>query len=157
MKTDLIKSIIALRAAVSFLGEKKAWWNSEFHKASAEEFLKWVFPKLTNSQFSCSNIVTRNFTDNEVGANYYHLFRLPMSIEELINNTEKSMAIHSFESEEQALKSLKELSLDLATDRRDGPKNIGSADKMDGDLLQVFAAEYRYAFENDYKVHPYLN
>tara|TARA_B110000902_G_C14242367_1_gene562924 strand:+ start:415 stop:888 length:474 start_codon:yes stop_codon:yes gene_type:complete len=157
MKIELIHNIIDLRAAVSFLGEKKTWWNSKFHDSSSKDFLTYIFPKSKNTQFSCSNISTRNFTDNEVGANYYHLFRLPMSVEELVNNNEKSMIINSIESVENALQSLKELAANLSSDGKGGPKNIGSVDQMDNELLQVFAAEYLNAFENNYQVHPYLN
>lgn len=157
MKIELINNIINLRAAVSFLGEKKSWWNSKFHDSSSKDFLAYIFPKSENTQFSCSNVSSRHFTDNEVGANYYHLFRLPMSVEELVDNNEKSATIHSFESEENAKQSLKELATNLSSDGKGGPKNIGSSDQLDNELLQVFAAEYLHAFENDYQVHPYLN
>ena len=157
MKTELINNIIDLRAAVSFLGEKKSWWNSKFHDSSSREFLAYIFPKSENTQFSCSNVSSRHFTDNEVGANYYHLFRLPMTVEELVNNNEKNRSVDSFESEENAKQSLKELATNLSVDSKGGPKNIGSSDQLDNELLQVFAAEYLNAFENDYQVHPYLN
>tara|TARA_B110000046_G_scaffold178415_1_gene206278 strand:- start:1065 stop:1538 length:474 start_codon:yes stop_codon:yes gene_type:complete len=157
MKIDLINNIIDLRAAVSFLGEKKSWWNSNFHDSSSKDFLTYILPKSKNTQFSCSNVSSRHFTDNEVGANYYHLFRLPMSVEELVDNNEKSATIHSFESEENAKQSLMELATNLSVDSKGGPKNIGSSDQLDNELLQVFAAEYLNAFENDYQVHPYLN
>jgi hypothetical protein len=157
MKTELINNIIDLRAAVSFLGEKKTWWNSKFHDSSSKDFLAYIFPKSENMQFSCSNVSSRHFTDNEVGANYYHLFRLPMTVEELVNNNEKNRSVDSFESEENAKQSLKELATNLSVDSKGGPKNIGSSDQLDNELLQVFAAEYLNAFENDYQVHPYLN
>ena len=157
MKTELINNIIDLRAAVSFLGEKKSWWNSKFHDSSSKDFLAYIFPKSGNTQFSCSNVSSRHFTDNEVGANYYHLFRLPMSVEELVNNNEKNRSVDSFESEENAKQSLKELATNISVDSKGGPKNIGSSDQLDNELLQVFAAEYLNAFENDYQVHPYLN
>ena len=157
MKIELINRIIDLRAAVSFLGEKKSWWNSKFHDSSSKDFLTYIFPKSTNTQFSCANISSRHFTDNEVGANYYHLFRLPMSVEELVDNNKKSATIHSFESEEDAMNSLKELAANLSADSNGGPKNIGSADQINEDVIQVFASEYLNAFKNDYQVHPYLN
>ena len=45
----------------------------------------------------------------------------------------------------------------LSVDKNPGPKNIGTSDKVNTDLLQVFAAEYHAAFKNGFQVHPYLN
>ena len=157
MKTDLIQSIIDLRAAVSFLGEKKSWWNSNFHDASSKDFLDYIFPKSLNSQFSSASISTRKLIDKEVGANYYHLFRLPLTIEESINNRIKVKEINQFQSEEEALRVLKEKALSLTSDGNGGPKNIGTVAEINEDVMNVFSAEYLSAFQNDYKVHPYLN
>ena len=157
MKEQFIRDLLKLRFVVGYLIEDKKWWNTNFHKSSSKDFLTYIFPKSKNTQFSCSNIPTRNFIDNEVGANYYHLFRLPVAMEELIHNAAKNMDIHSFEPEENALQLLKKLAANLSVDDKGGPKNIGSSDQMDNDILEVFAAEYLNAFENDYQVHPYLN
>ena len=157
MKNNIVDDIIDLRAAVSFLGEKYSWWNSNFHDPSSKDFLAYIFPKSSNTQFICSCISTRNYIDNEVGANYYHLFRLPMTIEELISNRAKSTRIRSYDSKEEAVQVLREKALDLPTDQKEGPKYIGSVDNLNEDLIQVLSVEYLTAFQNDYKVHPYLN
>jgi hypothetical protein len=157
MKTDLIKTIIDLRAIVSYVGEKKQWWNSNFHDSSSKDFLDYIFPKSTNTQFNCSSVSTRNFLDNQVGANYYHLFRLPMSVEELIAKKGVSNGVEQFTSEDDAMSLLTKLADGLSTDGNSGPKNIGSIDQFEKETLQVFAAEYKKAFENNFQVHPYLN
>lgn len=157
MKTEIIKNIIDLRAAVSFLGEKYSWWNSNFYDPSSKDFLAYIFPKSSNTQFICSCISTRDYIDNEVGANFYHLFRLPMSVEELIKDNAKSIQINPYNFEEDALQTLKEKAINLSSDGKGGPKNIGSIDRINEDLIQVFSVEYLTAFLNDYKVHPYLN
>ncbi len=156
MKTDIINNIIDLRAAVSFLGEKKSWWNSNFHDSSSVDFLTYIFPKALNTQFLCSCISTRNYIDNEVGANYYHLFRLPMTVEEQISNTAKVANIKLYKREEEALLLLKTKTRELFSDGKGGPKNIGSIDEINEDIIQAFSVEYLSAFKNDYKVHPYL-
>lgn len=157
MKTEIINNIINLRAAISFLGEKKSWWNSNFHDSSSEDFLTYIFPKSSNTQFFCSCISARNYIDNEVGANFYHLFRLPMTVEELTSNKAKIYDNISYKSEEEAINTLKEKAMNLSSDGKGGPKNIGSIDQINEDMIQVFSVEYLTAFENDYKVHPYLN
>ena len=69
------KSITELRLIVAYLGEKKSWWNTMFFDSSSKDFLSYIFPKSKNTQFNCSIISTRDHIDNQVGANYYHLFR----------------------------------------------------------------------------------
>lgn len=156
LKTELTKKIIQLRGAVSFLGEKKSWWNTKFHESSSLDFLVYIFPKSVNAQFLCSNIAIRRIVDNKVGANYYHLFRLPVSYEELIKNKAKLHYSDILQDEENSIKTLKKIAMNLTSDGNGGPKNIGSAEQVDNDLLQRFAAEYLSAFENSFQVHPYL-
>ena len=78
MKSELIDNIITLRAAVSFLGEKMSWWDTDFYQSSSQELLDYIFPKSFNTQFLSACVSIRSLIDNEVGANYYHLFRLPV-------------------------------------------------------------------------------
>lgn len=157
MKAKIIDDIIELRSSISFLMEKSQWWELNFNDSSSRDFLAYIFPKSSNTQFICSCIALRSCIDNEVGANYYHLFRLPMSVEELINNKVKSIDINSYKSEEEALKTLKENAINFSSDRKGGPKNIGSLDEINEDMIQAFSVEYLTAFQNEYKVHPYLN
>jgi hypothetical protein len=157
MKAKIIDDIIELRSSISFLMEKSQWWELNFNDSSSRDFLAYIFPKSSNAQFLCSCIALRSCVDNEVGANYYHLFRLPMSIEELISNRAKSTRIRSYDSKEEALQALKEKALDLTADQREGPKYIGSVDHFNEDVIQVLAAEHLIAFQDDYKVFPYLN
>lgn len=157
MKSAIINDIIELRQAVAYLGEKKSWWNSKFYDSSSKDFLTYIFPKSKNTQYACATVSTRDYIDNQVGANYYHLFRLPMLIEELINKNEIDASFKSIESEEDALNVLANRSGELSSDGNSGPKNIGSVDTFNNDIIQVIAAEYFHAFKNDYRVHPYLN
>lgn len=157
MKRDLIDKIINLRNVVAYLGEKKTWWNSQFYESSSKAFLSYVFPKSKNTEFSCSSRSARNFVDNQVGATYYHLFRLPLSVEELIDKNQKTALVKTIDSEETAINLLFEISNGLATDENKGPINIGSTDQLNEEMLQVFASEYLNAFKNNFQVHPYLN
>jgi len=157
MKNDLITQFAALRAAVSLLAESRSWWKSDFHGASSKDFLLYIFPKSMNVQVACANMTARKFVDDEVGANYYHLFRLPVSVEEMVAKSVRNQAEGSVSSEVSALHLMKKLSGDMSTDGKVGPKHIGSIHLLNQDVLQAFATEYLNAFENDYQVHPYLN
>src|SRR5690606_30231241 len=103
MNSDLISNIIYIRGAVSYLAEQNEWWDTHFYEASSIDFLAYIFPKSKNIQFSCSSIATRHFIDAQVGANYYHLFRLPVSFEELIHKRETTSEIPSMGSEKEAI------------------------------------------------------
>lgn len=146
-----------LRAVVGFLMEDRKWWNSQFFESSSNDFLSYIFPKSINQKKEFYLEPVRHLVDAEVGANYYHLFRLPIQIEEKLFKTGKSQFNIQSLTHETALEYLKNLSEDLLIERNQGPINIGSTERMDSDLIQVFAAHYLSAFENDYKVHPYLN
>ena len=52
---------------------------------------------------------------------------------------------------------LNEFSRSLSVDVAQGPKNIGSINDIDDNLIQAFAAEYLQACESNYVVYPYLN
>ena len=156
MKIELITKITALRKAVSFLGEKKKWWNTQFQESSSKEFLAYIFPKSKNTQLTSANKATQHLIDMQVGANYYHLFRLPLSMEEMIYEQERNVQIESFISEEEALTLLDKIALGLSASNTSGPINIGSSDQINDDIIQAFAAEYLNAFNNDYITHPYL-
>ena len=80
-----------------------------------------------------------------------------MLVEELINKNEIDRSFKLIESDEDALKVLEDRAGDLSIDGNSGPKNIGSVNGLNNDIIQVIAAEYFHAFKNDYKVHPYLN
>jgi hypothetical protein len=157
MNIELINDIIELRHAVAYLGERKSWWNSKFYDTSSKDFLAYIFPKSKNTQYSCSIVSTRDFIDNQVGASYYHLFRLPMLVEELINKNGIDANSNIIESDDDALNVLARKASGLSIDGNSGPKNVGSVDLLNNDIIQVMAAEYFNAFKNDYKVHPYLN
>ena len=135
----LTTNIVEMRNIVSYLGEHNSWWKTKFYQPSAGEFLAYLFPRSSNSQFLLSCSSTRSFIDNEVGSNHYHLFRLPIKMEKLIGRYIKHNDIKPFESVEVALQALKEKAANLLLDGKSGPKHIGSSELLDNDLLQVFA------------------
>jgi hypothetical protein len=151
------EKIQELRAVVGFLMEDRKWWTSQFFESSSKDFLSYIFPKSINQKKDFFLEPVRHLVDAEVGANYYHLFRLPIQMEEKLFKKAKSQVMTHLLTYESALEYLKNISEDLLIERHQGPINIGSTERMDSDLIQVFAAHYLSAFENDYKVHPYLN
>ena len=156
MKEELLERIMKLRIAVGYMIEKQAWWHTKFFAPSSNDFLAYIFPKSAkeNSAFFLDAI--RFSVDSEVGANYYHLFRFPVELEEKLNQIHLSKE-EPLNSEEKALKVLQQLSDGLSVENNNGPINIGSSDQLGSDTIQAIAAQYYSAFMNNYKVHPYLN
>lgn len=150
---SILMAIQDLRKCVSYLGEKKYWWNSSFHDSISADFLLYIFPKTAKTIGHFPNFPARDFLDAQVGANHYHLFRFPVSLEEALTKSKSELVI---QTEDDAIKLLKEVADGLSVDNNPGPKNIGTSDKVNTDLLQVFAAEYHAAFKNGFQVHPYL-
>ena len=157
MNKNIIKKLADLRSAVAFLGAKNKWWSSSFFDSGSKEFLTYIFPKSNNVQLNCALDVVRQKTDAQVGANYYHLFRLKVVYEELINEQVTQLKDELFTTEMDALAVLNRIAGDLIVTEAPGPKNIGVIDELDENLVQAFAAEYLSAFKNNYIVHPYLN
>src|SRR6056297_2005297 len=106
MKDEIFEQIKQIRLAVSFLIEKNNWWNTNFFASTSKDFLNYIFPKATNNNFEFHMEAMRYALDSEVGANYYHLFRLPVEIEEQLHKGNYDLDI--IESEEDALKILEE-------------------------------------------------
>ncbi|WP_373707971.1 BrxE family protein [Kaistella sp.] len=156
MKEDVSIKINRLRLAVGYMIENKKWWNTEFFAPESRDFLTFIFPKSTKHGADHFVQALRFSTDNEVGSNYYHLFRLPIELEEQIYKTNSAEKV-TIENEQQAVKLLKELSDGLNVENNTGPINIGSADHIGEDTVQTFAAQYYRAFLNNYQIHPYLN
>jgi len=155
MKEDLLEQIIKVRTAVGFLIEKNNWWHTNFFEPTSKDFLNYIFPKSTikNSGFQLEAI--RHNLDSEVGANYYHLFRFPVEIEEQLYKGEYEDI--TIIDDGHALKILEDISGGLNVESSVGPVNMGNVTPLSKDVIQAITAQYYSAFNNNYKVHPYLN
>ncbi len=157
MKEELLERIIKLRIVVGYMIEKQAWWNTNFFSPTSKDFLAYIFPKSTNDNSAFFLDALRHSIDTEVGANYYHLFRLPIELEEQLHKKTTISIDEYINTEGTALKVLEELSDGLSVEMKNGPINIGTSDHLNIDIIQAIAAQYYSAFMNDYEVHPYLN
>lgn len=156
MKEELLHKITKLRLAVGYMIEKQEWWSSTFFSTHANDYLGYIFPKSTkeNAGFFLDSI--KYSVDAEVGANYYHLFRLPIELEEQLHKITFDIK-ESVYNDEKALHILEQLSDGLTVEANNGPINIGNSDQLNSDIVQAFATQYYFAFLNHHKVHPYLN
>jgi len=156
MNNSIINHLLDLRISVLQLGELNKWWPTSFFKDSSLEFFKYVFPRSSNARIITAIDIAKEIVDKNVGVNSYHLFRMPIEIEEHIHR--KLMTSETINpTKENVLKNLDNLSNGLPTDDKPGPKYLGNSENLDLDTVQAMAAEYLNAFNNGYQVHPYLN
>ena len=156
-----ITSILAVRLQVSFLGERRNWWQSSFLDNSSRAFLIPVFKKtLPLAQYHGALEAARRVHDQHIGiGNVGHLFRLPEQLEFQLSQTLQNSrdpetfmaALHSDNAAAQALNDFSPPS-GQATE---GPIKIErSALSMEG--LKEIACFYATAFQNDTVCYPYF-
>jgi len=82
---------------------------------------------------------------------------LSINYEEQIHNQLIKGDFDKYLKIEKARNLLKEFAKNLSVDATQGPKNIGSVNGIDDNLIQAFAAEYLKACDNNFESYPYLN
>lgn len=157
MEEELIEKTLKLRIVVGYLIESENWWNTKFFDPTSKDFLDYIFPKSKNDKSVFFIDAFRYLTDMEVGANYYHLFRLPIKLEEQLYKKVRLSIGEVINSKEHALSILHDFSESLNIEKKSGPINIGESNQFNIDTIQAIAAHYDSGFKNNYKVHPYLN
>ncbi len=155
MNSNNIKKLAELRIAVALIGEEKKWWNTKFFNSNSNTFVNYIFPRSENANKIIAGDIIQKIIDEKVGANHYHLFRLSINQEEEIHKFLKSENI-DIKNANDAFQILEDISEELSIDKTPGPKNIGSIEQFDNNVIQAIAAEYLAAFRNDYETYPYL-
>lgn len=157
MTKDNINNLLLTRVAVAIIGEAKGWWDTKFFNESSKAFLNFTFPRSKNVQYASAFDAIKSIIDKKVGPNNFHLFRLSINYEEQLHNQLIKGDFDKYLEIDKAKGVLKEFANNLSVDATQGPKNIGSINEIDDNLIQAFAAEYLKADESSYEVHPYLN
>ena len=158
--------LIYLRHIVGYLGEKaqSGWWPSEFFAPTSDAFLNPVFAKTKNlARYNGVVEAGRNVHDDRIGVGQriFHLFRLPVALEqrlqELVASHAQDDAISALtSSRESAMAKLQELA-DGSSQTGEGPIAVGdSADFAENDWLATAAQCYLTAFESNKQCFPYV-
>ena len=164
--TDFSKTeaILQLRLLVGFLGERAqfGWWPTSFYEPSSRLFLEPVFSKTSLlAQYHGVMEAARRLHDEHLNVGSYHLFRLPEELEQDIHAFMQSpngenLATRSPQTKEDALKAMTVLAPNAAK-LNEGPKLVGAIDDIDSpNAIQLFAAAYLSAFQQNVKTYPYL-
>jgi hypothetical protein len=166
MNKELLLNIIKLRFLIGFLGEKKQynWWTSDFLSSSSVSFLTPVFARTSiMAQYQGVKEAARIEHDSKIGigANVFHLFRLPESIEIKLYNllqdkqvsSELSKLLQDKQTAEKALEKLADKTISSSV----GPIKKGDiSDIPEENHWKKLAMQYILAFHSDKKIFPYF-
>jgi hypothetical protein len=156
--------IVALRLAVSLLGEKDNhnWWPSAFLTEIGSKSLQFVFGRGTAlAQYTGAVAAGQKRHDEAVGrgGRVFHLFRLPEETEQSIHAdlAERLASVMQQIDGPDAARSVLRRFATVSADAGVGPVLIGRPGDLEGDAwLQKAAAVYALAFERGIQSFPYV-
>ncbi|HNW36231.1 MAG TPA: BrxE family protein [Candidatus Ozemobacteraceae bacterium] len=161
---DCLRALLNLRAAVGFLGEQHqaGWWDTTFLSATGRQFLAVTFPRTPIAAGITSvTEAARRLHDERIGkAGVFHLFRLPLPIEEqmhrLLLDEVAPQTADIIASRETALERLKKLGPG-GLRAPDGPVQIGTVRTvLTGFAVEELARHYHDAFHRGTQTFPYF-
>lgn len=156
--------IAELRLLVGYLGEKGQanWWSSEFFSATSTAFLAPIFNRsLFQAQYQGATAAAAIVHDEAIGVGgIYHLFRLPIGLEQASADTLNDAA---FVQAVQAKLANRELALARLTELAEKAESASSGPVSLGQMSQDFKAEFQRAagfywaaFTSGIKTFPYV-
>jgi hypothetical protein len=165
MNDNSLQNILDTRLIVGFLGEKQqaAWWSSSFLSTTSKAFLSPIFPNTIQvAQYSGVCQAATIIHDEHIGiGGTFHLFRLPDPIERALlkciqNQNDEDSATKYIGSHDIALDLLKNLGIESIA-KSEGPYAVGDyTDDQVIKLIQICRSYYYHAFQEGYKVFPYM-
>lgn len=158
LNMSTIKSIFRARVLVALIGSQKnsGWWDCSFMDDTGIKFLANSFPRSAASAAFHSTIeAAQRVHDSALGKiGCYHLFRLPLSIEEHL--MEEEISDSGFPSMEDALAELNSMA-GAQINAPDGPVQIGVEKRILVETsLSELAAHYHSAFTQGIRCYPYF-
>jgi len=148
-----------LRWLVAFLGSKKnaAWWDCSFMDETGVKFMANCFPRTALAAAAESTTeAAQRVHDSALGRiGCYHLFRLPVQIEERLHET--NTPERPLPSKDAALEELASMA-DASIDAPEGPVQMGLEKKLlTTTSLRELAAHYHSAFSKGIRCYPYFS
>lgn len=164
MSQNRVEQLALLRALVAFLGEKDqcGWWDCSFLGATGRKFLAITHPRsYVTAGVLAATEAARRVHDARIGkGRVYHLFRLPHATEQKLHRQvltkEANALVASFESKEQALRTLETLAKN-PDNAPDGPVKLGDAKSLSSStIVAKLAGIYLGAFKSSKQAMPYF-
>jgi hypothetical protein len=164
---DQVRQILRLRILVAALGERTTpqWWRTQFLKEVGLRAMGRVFPRTAvSAALKSVTIAACAEHDKRIGVGgRYHLFRLPVALEQSLAAT---MSEDEFRSQTSAIIAKEQEGLiqelvAMANGRTiasaDGPVKLGSVARLAEKAgVEELAANYRLSFEMNRRTFPYF-
>lgn len=164
MESGILLNYLGLRALVGFLGEKTqlGWWETTFLSPTGRQFLAVTFPRTSLAAAITSTAeAARRLHDDRIGkGGVFHLFRLPLTIEEQLHQSMLSEALDpilpNLTSRELALDRLRKL-CNGGLRAPEGPVQVGTQrNLMSSFAIEELAKHYHDAFNRGAQTFPYF-
>jgi hypothetical protein len=157
--TSSLTKLSSLRWLVGFLGSKKqfGWWDCSFLDETGIRFLSTTFPRSAHSAaIQATSDAAQRIHDQSLGkVGCYHLFRLPISIEDRLRAV--PIEIEALLQKDAALEALAQVA-DASIKAPSGPVQIGIEKKILTETsLSELAAHYHSAFTQGIRCYPYFS
>ena len=148
-----------LRWLVGFLGSKKnaGWWDCSFMDSTGIQFLTNAFPRSAASAAlqATAEAAQRDHDDALGRIGSYHLFRLPIQIEDRLQDIE--IQDEATATKEAAMEELAAMA-DASIEAPEGPVQVGIEKKILTDTsLKELAAHYHSAISKGIRCYPYFS
>jgi hypothetical protein len=155
----LIHKLDRLRWLVAILGSKMnaGWWDCSFMDETGIKFMMNSFPRsATSAAFNATTEAAQRVHDTALGRiGCYHLFRLPLTIEDRL--FEASESDGDLLSKGAAMAELASMA-DASINAPDGPVQIGVEKKILTETsMRELAAHYHSAFLKGTRCYPYFS
>ena len=156
MKADTIKDILKMRIAVYKAGVKARLWK-DLDNIGATEMMDYIFPK--SGRIAYYNLILETVRSEHaiVPTDTYHLFNLPIQVENEIMNYLKKDEGRLPKIDDDGMDYL--MSNDtIVTDHTFDVVWIGSFDPENiSAILHLCASHYLYSFNNNVKSYPFMS
>lgn len=157
MNTQEINSIVNLRIAVYQEGCKAGLWPS-LEENSALDYMKWLYPRTSGmAYYHLMSRIVEQHHNKEIPQDRYHLFKLPIQLEEEIDDYLKKVEdFYPIMDNEQTMEYISSL-VTVVCDTSLSTVDIG---KLADDLnhkVNVMAFHYYNVFTKNYPCFPYFS
>lgn len=159
IQKHILSKLNRLRLLVGLVGGKKIykWWDCSFMDETGIRFLENSFPRTASTAaIQSTTEAAQRVHDGALGKiGCYHLFRLPIQIEDrMLNAKDSDQPLPSRDEAMAELAGLAEASIDAP----EGPVQVGVERKILTETsIRELAAHYHSAFSKGLRCYPYFS
>lgn len=162
--TTAIQQLLRIRLVVAALGERlpKPWWRSQFLTSTGLRYMARIFPRRPlAAALESVTVAARREHDANVGAQSYHLFRLPSQLEDQLAETIRDSGLDASDlpdSTEGLTGALAQFGSGISLSSGSGPKSLGCIKEvLNPTTLGRIAKLYATAVQQETRIYPYFD